>query len=74
MCACKAQLPELFGTVIVLGAGDTAFDCATSGRMIAMEQDSKTPFPHPHSGCDCTLYNLQYCTLYSPDRDIFKIR
>ena len=67
MCACKAQLPELFGTVIVLGAGDTAFDCATSGRMIAMEQD-------PHSGCDCTLYNLQYCTLYSPDRDIFKIR
>jgi hypothetical protein len=31
MCACKSQLPELFGTVIVLGAGDTAFDCATSG-------------------------------------------
>jgi len=30
MCACKSQLPELFGTVIVLGAGDTAFDCATS--------------------------------------------
>eukprot|EP00088_Acartia_fossae_P032309 TRINITY_DN3308_c0_g1_i6.p1 TRINITY_DN3308_c0_g1~~TRINITY_DN3308_c0_g1_i6.p1 ORF type:complete len:1069 (-),score=295.18 TRINITY_DN3308_c0_g1_i6:247-3453(-) len=31
MCACKTQkLPELFGTVIVLGAGDTAFDCATS--------------------------------------------
>merc|ERR1719445_1336942 len=30
MCACKSQLPELFGNVIVLGAGDTAFDCATS--------------------------------------------
>ena len=31
MCACKAQLPEVWGNVIVLGAGDTAFDCATSG-------------------------------------------
>ncbi|XP_046405599.1 dihydropyrimidine dehydrogenase [NADP(+)] isoform X2 [Ischnura elegans] len=30
MCACKATLPELHGNVIVLGAGDTAFDCATS--------------------------------------------
>jgi len=30
MCACKSELPQLFGTVIVLGAGDTAFDCATS--------------------------------------------
>lgn len=33
MCACKAsapQLPSLHGNVIVLGAGDTAFDCATS--------------------------------------------
>merc|ERR1719273_2464934 len=30
MCSCKSKLPELFGTVIVLGAGDTAFDCATS--------------------------------------------
>merc|ERR1711962_178780 len=30
MCACKSQLPELYGTVIMLGAGDTAFDCATS--------------------------------------------
>jgi len=33
MCACKSmtdKLPEIFGTVIVLGAGDTAFDCATS--------------------------------------------
>ena len=30
MCACKSRLPELYGTVIVLGAGDTAFDCATS--------------------------------------------
>ena len=30
MCSCKSQLPELFGSVIVLGAGDTAFDCATS--------------------------------------------
>lgn len=32
VCACKAQpsLPKLNGNVIVLGAGDTAFDCATS--------------------------------------------
>lgn len=31
MCACKATaLPSLSGNVIVLGAGDTAFDCATS--------------------------------------------
>lgn len=30
MCGCKSQLPKLSGTVIVLGAGDTAFDCATS--------------------------------------------
>lgn len=30
MCSCKSQLPGLYGNVIVLGAGDTAFDCATS--------------------------------------------
>uniref|UniRef100_A0A131Y3Y0 Dihydropyrimidine dehydrogenase [NADP(+)] n=1 Tax=Ixodes ricinus TaxID=34613 RepID=A0A131Y3Y0_IXORI len=30
MCGCKQTLPSLFGNVIVLGAGDTAFDCATS--------------------------------------------
>ncbi|KAG6449002.1 hypothetical protein O3G_MSEX005801 [Manduca sexta] len=30
LCACKTSLPELHGNVIVLGAGDTAFDCATS--------------------------------------------
>ena len=30
MCACKSSLPPLHGNVIVLGAGDTAFDCATS--------------------------------------------
>jgi dihydropyrimidine dehydrogenase (NADP+) len=30
MCACKSSLPKLTGTVVVLGAGDTAFDCATS--------------------------------------------
>lgn len=34
LCACKAtaasSLPTLYGNVIVLGAGDTAFDCATS--------------------------------------------
>ncbi|ESO92596.1 hypothetical protein LOTGIDRAFT_233044 [Lottia gigantea] len=30
LCACKSQLPQLTGNVIVLGAGDTAFDCATS--------------------------------------------
>ena len=30
MCACGSRLPALHGNVIVLGAGDTAFDCATS--------------------------------------------
>lgn len=31
LCTCKTQtLPQLYGNVIVLGAGDTAFDCATS--------------------------------------------
>ena len=31
MCGCKApKLPTLTGRVIVLGCGDTAFDCATS--------------------------------------------
>ncbi|KAM6948993.1 dihydropyrimidine dehydrogenase [NADP(+)] [Aplochiton taeniatus] len=30
MCSCRGTLPELRGVVIVLGAGDTAFDCATS--------------------------------------------
>ncbi|MED6258715.1 hypothetical protein ATANTOWER_011334, partial [Ataeniobius toweri] len=30
MCRCRSALPELKGVVIVLGAGDTAFDCATS--------------------------------------------
>lgn len=30
MCACKTRLPVLHGNAIVLGVGDTAFDCATS--------------------------------------------
>ncbi|XP_053771780.1 dihydropyrimidine dehydrogenase [NADP(+)] isoform X2 [Desmodus rotundus] len=30
MCACHSPLPSIRGTAIVLGAGDTAFDCATS--------------------------------------------
>jgi dihydropyrimidine dehydrogenase (NADP+) len=30
MCSSSCRLPRLNGTVIVLGAGDTAFDCATS--------------------------------------------
>ncbi|XP_025837685.1 dihydropyrimidine dehydrogenase [NADP(+)] [Agrilus planipennis] len=34
LCVCKTSttviIPQLFGKVIVLGAGDTAFDCATS--------------------------------------------
>lgn len=31
MCGCKKpQLPAVNGRVVVLGAGDTAFDCATS--------------------------------------------
>uniref|UniRef100_T1HA86 Pyr_redox_2 domain-containing protein n=1 Tax=Rhodnius prolixus TaxID=13249 RepID=T1HA86_RHOPR len=29
MC-CNLKLPQLYGTTVVLGAGDTAFDCATS--------------------------------------------
>jgi dihydropyrimidine dehydrogenase (NADP+) len=30
MCGCKSSYPKLSGRVVVLGAGDTAFDCATS--------------------------------------------
>lgn len=31
MCSCKSKLPNMKNSaVIVLGAGDTAFDCATS--------------------------------------------
>lgn len=30
MCSCKSKLPKLHGIVLVLGSGDTAFDCATS--------------------------------------------
>lgn len=31
ICGCKqTSLPTLYGVVLVLGAGDTAFDCATS--------------------------------------------
>ncbi len=31
MCACRSRLPVMGGgAVVVLGAGDTAFDCATS--------------------------------------------
>ncbi|KAG8436764.1 hypothetical protein GDO86_007740 [Hymenochirus boettgeri] len=30
MCVCRSLLPSIKGPVIVLGAGDTAFDCATS--------------------------------------------
>lgn len=30
LCACKTALPAVHGVVAVLGAGDTAFDCATS--------------------------------------------
>lgn len=30
MCSCKSKLPELYGNAIVLGCGDTAFDCCTS--------------------------------------------
>ncbi|XP_072366669.1 dihydropyrimidine dehydrogenase [NADP(+)]-like isoform X2 [Scyliorhinus torazame] len=30
MCACQSSLPSLHGTALILGAGDTAFDCATS--------------------------------------------
>ncbi|XP_069823819.1 dihydropyrimidine dehydrogenase [NADP(+)] isoform X2 [Dendropsophus ebraccatus] len=30
MCGCHSSLPSIKGAVIVLGAGDTAFDCATS--------------------------------------------
>lgn len=41
MCACKNnELPSLRGNVVVLGAGDTAFDCATS----ALRCDAKKVF------------------------------
>eukprot|EP01129_Flabellula_baltica_P010680 TRINITY_DN4535_c0_g1_i1.p1 TRINITY_DN4535_c0_g1~~TRINITY_DN4535_c0_g1_i1.p1 ORF type:complete len:971 (-),score=260.37 TRINITY_DN4535_c0_g1_i1:280-3192(-) len=29
MCSCKSALPDVKGRVVVLGAGDTAMDCAT---------------------------------------------
>ena len=35
LCGCKQPtLPKLWGKVIVLGAGDTAFDCATSAPRV----------------------------------------
>lgn len=30
MCQSKSSIPKLHGNVVVLGAGDTAFDCATT--------------------------------------------
>ncbi|WAR22886.1 DPYD-like protein [Mya arenaria] len=49
MCACKSQLPALSGRVVVLGAGDTAFDCATSAlrcgaRRMDLAKDEKCEF------------------------------
>lgn len=38
MCGCKSQLPELYGRVLVLGAGDTAMDCATSALRCGAKQ------------------------------------
>ena len=38
MCGQIATLPKLYGKVIVLGAGDTAFDCATSALRCGAEK------------------------------------
>lgn len=39
MCGCKLpSLPKLYGKVIVLGAGDTAMDCATSAIRCGAER------------------------------------
>ncbi|XP_042573992.1 dihydropyrimidine dehydrogenase [NADP(+)]-like [Cyprinus carpio] len=38
MCNCRSQLPKLHGNVIVLGAGDTAFDCVTSALRCGARQ------------------------------------
>jgi dihydropyrimidine dehydrogenase (NADP+) len=58
MCACKSTLPPLNGKVVVLGAGDTAFDCATGSfrcgakrvyvafrRFVREPRPSPSPFP-----------------------------
>ena len=38
MCGQIATLPKMYGNVIVLGAGDTAFDCATSALRCGAEK------------------------------------
>jgi len=38
MCSCKSKLPGLYGKVVVLGAGDTAMDCATSALRCGAER------------------------------------
>lgn len=48
MCACKSKLPYLNGSVIILGAGDTAFDCATS----ALRCGAKRVFVIFRKGCN----------------------
>jgi dihydropyrimidine dehydrogenase (NADP+) len=39
LCSCKKPaIPQLFGKVIVLGAGDTAMDCATTAIRCGAEK------------------------------------
>jgi len=40
MCGCKSNLPQLHGRVVVLGAGDTAMDCATSLSVVELNVSS----------------------------------
>ena len=55
MCSCKSQLPELHGNVVVLGAGDTAFDCATS----AIRCGARRVFVAFRKGTNKTVTNKQ---------------
>lgn len=56
MCSCKSALPQLHGNVIVLGAGDTAFDCATS----ALRCGARKVFVAFRKGMSVISYFISY--------------
>ena len=56
MCSCKSALPQLHGNVIVLGAGDTAFDCATS----ALRCGARKVFVAFRKGMSVISYFMSY--------------
>lgn len=71
MCGCKAKLPQLSGNVIVLGAGDTAFDCCTSAlrcgakRVFVVFRKGFTNIRAVPEEVSC-LYNNQLIKLVKP--------